>query len=535
MNVFIARNSYIGIDVGGSSVKIVQFPGKKKIIASAIEIPSHLRKGDKELLNSFLIKSVSELIKKNKFKAAPAVSNLSSPSEIQILNISMPRMAKSDMKGAVGLEIRKTAGSEFEKGIFDFYVSGISGDGSLKVTAAAAQGGAVRKKMRLFELCGLSAAGLLSTGLALEALLTHTKFLEQEKNTLFINIGAAVTSLNFFKGKDIILSREVFSGSDDITAAMNRSVRTDEKNIEISYQNAENIKKTYGLMGDAPEMVADRVPSSQLSALIRPSVERLLKEINRLILLFGRESGETVDQIYLSGGGSRLKGLDELIKKQTGVDVLFFRPEEALSCFISPESAGILKKTGYDFSVACGLALCRKPRVDLVPAATKIMQKASALKKAALVGGLILAAGSGAFYISLVNSRGHYAKLIGESKSRLEALAPKIELAQELSLWQSRVARREMIYRNLSYRPSLYGILKELSRITPPEMQLTTVELTGEAAMKVEGRSASPDIQLGRFLTELDNSPYFTGVHLNTSSTSEAGGVRFEINFKLLY
>lgn len=531
----ILRYSGIGVDTGKSAVKIVQFRGGKLVKAAAREIPPQIRKGSKEALLAFTRKAASELIAREKFHGKSASANLSGPSQVQILNFTMPRMSKSDMRGAVGIEIRKSAGAELEKGIFDFYTPEISEDGSQKVTAVAADGEAVRGKIRLFENAGLSLTAFLTNGLALQELLNHSNFLEDGRNTLFLNIGAGVTSLNVFKGKSLAVSREVMAGSDDITSAMTRSVRTAEGSVDISYANAENIKKTYGTMEGAPEIIADRVPSSQLSALIRPAIERLVKEIIRLTGQFSRESGEVIEAVYLCGGGGRMKGLDKLISRETGYSTLTFKLEEAVTTALSPEAEKLISEGSFDFSVACGLALCKKPAVDLVPAGVKVMQKAQNVRRGATAGGVVIALAAGAFYVSLLNRVDEYDSMLEDGRRRLAGLSDKIELRDELMSWRERTAARERIYRELSRQPSFYGILKELSLITPESISLTRMELAQAERLRVEGVLLSEDIELSRFLTSLENSPFFTDVAMGARTRTAEGGVRFEISFKLIH
>ncbi len=531
----ILRYSSIGVDTGRSAVKIVQFRGGKLVKAAAREIPPKIRKGSKEALLSFTRKAVSELIAGGKFHGKFAVAGLAGPSEVQILNFSMPRMSKADMRGAVGIEIRKSAGAELAKGIYDYYLPEISEDGSQKVTAVAADGEAVRGKIRLFENAGLAVTAFLTNGLALQELLNHSDFLEDGKNTLFVNIGAGVTSLNIFKGKTLVISREVTAGSDDITSAMTRSVRTAEGSVDVSYANAENIKKTYGTMEGAPEMVADSVPVSQLSALIRPGIERLIKEITRLTGQFSRESGEVIESVYLCGGGGRMKGLDKLISRETGYKTLPFKLEEIVPAGLSPEEEKLISEGSFDFSVACGLALCKKPAVDLVPSGVKMMQKAANVKRGATAGGLIIALAAGAFYVSLLNRVDEYNALLKDSRTRLEGFSHKIELRDELMSWRERAAARERVYRELSRQPSFYGIFKELSLITPENIFLTRMELAEEARLRVEGVLVSEDMELSRFLTSLENSPFFTDVAMGARTRTAEGGVRFEVSFKLIH
>lgn len=531
----ILRYSNIGVDTGRSAVKIVQFRGGKLVKAAAREIPPRIRKGSNEARLSFTGKAVSELIAEKKFHGKFAAANLAGPSQVQILNFSMPRMSKSDMRGAVGIEIRKSAGAELARGIYDYYIPEISEDGTQKVTAVAADGEAVREKIRLFENAGLGITAFLTNGLALQELLNQSDFLEDGKNTLFLNIGAGVTSLNVFKGKALTVSREVMSGSDDITSAMTRSVRTAEGSVDVSYVNAENIKKTYGTMEGAPEIIADRVPSSQLRALIRPGIERLIKEITRLTAQFSRESGEVIDSVYLSGGGGRLKGLDKLINRETGYKTLPFLPEEILPAGLSPEEEKLISEGSFDFSVACGLALCKKPAVDLVPASVKMMQKAQNVKRGATAGGLIIALAAGAFYVSLLNRVDEYNALLKDGRNRLAGLSDRMEIRDELMSWREKAAARERIYRELSRQPSFYGILKELSLITPENIFLTRLELAEEARLRVEGVLVSEDMELSRFLTSLENSPFFTDVAMGARTRTAEGGVRFEISFKLIH
>ncbi len=532
----ISKYSYIGVDIGRSAVKLAQFSGKKLSGLAAREIPVSVRKGTREAFVAFAGKAVSELKREKGFHGNLAVTNLSAPTEVQLLNFTLPQMSKSDMQGAVGMEIKKSAGSEIAKSIYDFYVSETLENGSQEIVAAVAGENAVREKIWLLENAGLNIKSFLTTGLALECLLNHIDFLHDEKNTLFIDIGAAVTSFNIFKGKKLKLSREIFLGSDDVTSAMCRTVSTQKGGIEISWSRAEEIKRKYGIMQDAPAMIEGEIPSATLSSLIRPGVERLSKEITRLTLQVSREKETGIEKIYLCGGGGRLKGLDRVIHKNTGIETLTFDPEESVPLEDSPSEEDMNLAKTFDFTAARGLALFKKQKVFLVPDSIKLLQKASLLKKGAVVSCVLVAATAALFYISVLNRTEEYAGFVRDGRAQLEPLLDKIEVRDELKAWRERVASRERIYLGLKQPLSFYGISKELSNLTPEGIKLDSMTLceNGES-LTIKGHLFASDMQLSLLLTDLFSSPFFTDLSLVSRTTGSDGGVQFEIKCKLLY
>ncbi len=531
--------SYIGVDAGKSSIKISQFKGKALVKAAAREIPVSVRKGPKNAMHAFIEKSVAELIRDKKFRGKFVMTNLSPPAEVQLINLNLPHMSRTDMRGAIDIEIMKNAASGLPGGASDFSVSEAGKDGSHRVVAVVGRREAINGKIALFENTGLGVRGFLTTGFALESLLKSAEIPHGEENFLFINLGASITSLNFFKNSTLAMSREIFSGSDDITMALCRSVWTEKGSVDVSYENAENIKRTFGLMENAPEVIAGRIPSSQLSALIRPFIERLLKEINRLIGQTGGDAGVPgIRKIYLCGGGAKLKGLPEAVQKETGIETLVFDPGKALRMALPPEELKVINDEGFDFSVACGLALCKKPGIDLVPNSIKVLQRASRLKKGALVGSVIIALTAGGYYVSVSSAVDEYNRLLKDGRRQIEPLLDKLEYGDELMYWRERVSERERTFLKYSRQPSFHGILKELSNITPQGVKLVKMELddsSGPKMMKIEGLAASSEADLGSYLTSLENSPFFSEVTLRSMTGDDGRGESFEISFNLIY
>lgn len=97
---------------------------------------------------------------------------------------------------------------------------------------------------------------------------------------------------------------------------------------------------------------------------ITPAVSDLVQEIRSTVQYFlGRVEGGSLDQIYLSGGTARLKGLRELLESDLGIPVEVLHPSRCGFQMVSKAlSPGYFEETGPVLTIALGLAIR-----DLIP------------------------------------------------------------------------------------------------------------------------------------------------------------------------
>lgn len=150
---------------------------------------------------------------------------------------------------------------------------------------------------------------------------------------MLIDLGASSTRIYVIEFGIISVSHTVPRGAQDLTLAL-------AKSQSITFQEAESAKREKGITkADAGSAVLDFIFS----------------EARRIYLTYQRKEGKVISGVVLLGGGAELKGIRDSAAKFFDANVVLGNPFEkvAAPAFI----ADVLKETGPSFSSAIGLAL----------------------------------------------------------------------------------------------------------------------------------------------------------------------------------
>jgi type IV pilus assembly protein PilM len=157
---------------------------------------------------------------------------------------------------------------------------------------------------------------------------------------MIMDFGAGSTKM-FIVEKGILKASHVINrGSQDITLSISKS-------MSISFDEAEKIKREHGIL--------DTSGSVQLSEVSSVSVDYVFAEAGRFVTSYYKKSGKKISRIVLTGGGALLKGLAEKAKSsfETPVEVADPFSKIDYPAFLQD----ILKTAGPEFTVAIGLAI----------------------------------------------------------------------------------------------------------------------------------------------------------------------------------
>jgi type IV pilus assembly protein PilM len=129
-----------------------------------------------------------------------------------------------------------------------------------------------------------------------------------------LNIGATIMNVNVVKGSTSIFNRDIAAGGHQYTDAI-------QKDLNLSFEQAEALKKGEQVEGASPE---------SLHPILQAVSENIAMEIQKTFDFFRATSQEDrIDQIYLSGGTAKIHGLRDLLADR------FQAPVELLNPFLN--------------------------------------------------------------------------------------------------------------------------------------------------------------------------------------------------------
>ena len=211
--------------------------------------------------------------------------------------ISLPKLAQKDLSEAVRLEAEQYIPVPIDDLYLDYTVTRKT-EKNTEVLAVAAPKKVVDSYARLSELLGLEAIAMETTTGA-----TARIFQVSDANnvpTVLIDFGSISTDITVYDDT-IIVTGTVTGGGDNITNAIAQA-------LNVTKEEAHVIKTKYGL--------ALSKKQSEIMAALDPLLQKLVKEIKRMIRYYEERSGDKkskIEQIVTLGGGANVPGLSEYL------------------------------------------------------------------------------------------------------------------------------------------------------------------------------------------------------------------------------
>lgn len=168
----------------------------------------------------------------------------------------------------------------------------------------------------------------------------RANFEHELSSVLLMDFGASRTKLSIVEFGMVKSYHTINRGGADITDSI-------AKSLNIPFSEAEKMKKESGILGNGVE--------KSLPDIIKVHLDYIFSETNNALLGYEKRYNRTISKVIFTGGGSLLKGLNE-------VAVNNFRAEIELGHPFSKVNAPafldkVLKTMGPEFAVALGLAL----------------------------------------------------------------------------------------------------------------------------------------------------------------------------------
>jgi len=340
MGLFFPSESVLGVDIGSSSVKVVELKndgGKAKLITYGFsENLEDLDQADPEKIAAIINKVCREagVASRKAVSALPTFSVFSS-----IINLSS--VSKKDLPSAISWEAKKVIPLPLEEMILDWKKIDNTGVGEIKGSMKVLLTGAPRTLVkRYIEVFKAAQINLLS--LETETFALVRSLLGNDKSTVMIvEIGAKTTSFNIIDQNIPILNRSIDIGGWTITKAI-------ASNLNIGLERAEQFKYDLGIsLTDSPD---NAIPKT-----IRESVSPIVNEIKYALNLYQNKNNKKVDKIILSGGSALLLSFASYLAKILNLNVIVGDPWSRISYPVDLKP--LLDEIAPRLAIAIGLAL----------------------------------------------------------------------------------------------------------------------------------------------------------------------------------
>lgn len=573
MQSFKLTQTVIGLDVGSRSVKMVELKeavGKLQLLNfKLVELPLSSKKEDSNYDPiASKVKAIKESLKDFDTKMVKVFSVVGGP-RVSVRRVIMPPMPKKEMLDAVKWEAKNHIPFPIEEAIIDYQVIGDVVEQGVKkhdLLVVAADRKLIEEHLSLLKNAEIKATTITAAPLSLWNLVKRGGLkLPEDKVVALLNIGGDVTDINIFKGDSLQFTRQVLIAGMNITRAMTGILVSDFGQIELDIHQAEELKKKWGIPADAEsQMIDDKISSTQILALLRPIIDRLVSEIKRSFAYHREESrGQRVEHVILVGGCSKLKGFAELFSKGLGMDVDVGDPLVSVDVQMDKER---VSDVASRLAVVMGTALGGTKGINLIPQEIRTQAQRFLRRLSLEVVGTIAAFFMLFNYLFMYSQVSNYKRRIQSSNIELNTLRAEVERAADIETMRKNIAIRNGLVKELSDKGfDWVNILKEMSNIIPPDIILTSISLQEDETqfadevyydetekaeipepqisgmLKVIGKILPRAAKTGqlatatlaRFTGNMEWSDYFSDIELISAAKDEGQGMGFEVTCQI--
>lgn len=354
--------SVVGIDVGSSSVKVVQL--RKKKGRAILETYGELALGP---YAGFSVGQVTNLPAEKIAEAIKDVlqganvttvsAGVSIPFKSSLVSlIELPHVDQKQLQEMIPLEARKYIPVPISEVTMDWWVvpseygneldfaEGVDEDNNrtrpmdqkVQVLVVSIHNDVLSTYSSIVKGANLNASFF-----EIEMFSSTRALLSGEKNPVMIfDMGASSTKVYILDRGVVKYSHIINKGSQEITVSIS-------KGLNVTFDRAEHVKRNLGTATPQEE--------KNVYEIISLTLDFIFSEANSVILNYQRRFNKPVSKVILTGGGVAMKGVYELAKANFQTEVIMGDPFQKVEAPAFLED--VLKVTGLEFSTALGLAL----------------------------------------------------------------------------------------------------------------------------------------------------------------------------------
>lgn len=351
--------SVLGIDISSTAIKAVQVRKDKgrAILETYGEIflgpYAGLAPGQAANLPPEKLKeAIADLIKGANITATKAAVSIPLRSSLIIL-IELPAVGEKQLNEMIPIEARKYIPVPVSEVMLDWWIipNRALPESEPSAVPVGTGGAPVRKSEVLMVAIHnstlaqyrdtVSGAGITPEAFEIESFSAiRAVFGRDMLPTMIVDMGASSTKITIVDFGIIRVSHVIAKGGQDVTVALSKS-------MGITFEEAEHIKRTGGAQG--------KLEDKTLSTLAGPVIEYTFFEASKVLSNYQKKYKRAITKTVLIGGGSLLKGVDEVAARSFEVPVVLGDPFRKLEAPASFEN--VLFSAGPEFAIAIGLAL----------------------------------------------------------------------------------------------------------------------------------------------------------------------------------
>jgi type IV pilus assembly protein PilM len=344
--LFGKKKSVAGLDIGSSSIKMVELSGKANnlnLVSLGFEnLPADTIIDGQIMEMNTVSDVISNLCTNFQVKADQVVTGVSGHSVI-IKNIVLPPMSREELEESIDWHAEEHIPFDIADVSLDYKVTAETSDAT-HVLIAACKRERIDNIRQAIQLAGRQPVVIDVDTFALQNCYEVNYSPNATDCVTLLNIGASTMNVNIVKGTRSLFTRDITVGGSQFTDVLQR-------NFGVSFQQAEAMKRGVNTPG---------IETKAIEPLMHNVTEVVANEIQKTFDFYRATSDDSttvVKKILISGGGSKLQGLSDELSARLQMPVEVLNPFRNIVVDERKFDHGYMSEVMPEMAVAVGLAV----------------------------------------------------------------------------------------------------------------------------------------------------------------------------------
>jgi type IV pilus assembly protein PilM len=353
-----AQTGLVGVDIGSSSVKVVELKekrGRYELVNLALNNLAADAVAEGAILDASSVSStIKKMFEENNIATTHVATSMSSQSVI-VKRITVAAGNEEELQQAIQQEVTHNVELDLTNFNLNYYVLGATqekdslnwradryrGAQQLDVLLLAAHRDRLQTRTNLLVQADRTPVVVDIDAFALQNAFELSYEPAADQTVALLNIGASTTNVNITRGGVPLFTRDVATGGNQYTDVL-------QKELDLTIEEAERLKVGIEMAGIQPE--------AELPHLTLVS-EDLVSQVQAAFDEFHKTMPEAIQAIYLAGGTARIRGLTGVLETHFKIPVEIINPFRKIQCNPAKFDSDFVANLAPRMTVAVGLAL----------------------------------------------------------------------------------------------------------------------------------------------------------------------------------
>jgi type IV pilus assembly protein PilM len=353
-----ASQGLVGVDIGSSSIKVVELRQKRsryELVNLALNnLASDSVTEGAVLDRTYLSSAIKKMFDENNISTTNVATSLSGQSVV-MKRMTVQASTEEELDQAIQQEVTHSVQLDLTNFSLNYYVLGSSqekdslnwradryrGAQEVVVLLLAAHRNTLQTHTELLLQASRTPVVVDIDAFALQNAFELSYEPAPEQVIALLNIGATTMNVNIIRGGLPLFTRDISTGGNKYTDVL-------QKELDLTVEEAERLKVGIDVGRVQPEAELPHLESVS---------ENLVSEIQAVFDEFYETMQDPIQAVYLAGGTARIRGLPGVLQAKLKLPVDIIDPFRKIHCDPAKFDADFVANLAPRMTVAVGLAL----------------------------------------------------------------------------------------------------------------------------------------------------------------------------------